>query len=319
MLGFLEMAIAHRVSMIVSGGTSSGKTTFLNALFKAIPASERLISLEDTRELRPPHDNYVPLVASKGDQGLARVSIQQLLEASLRMRPDRIFLGELRGEEAFTFLRAINTGHPGSMTTVHADSPAGAYEQMALMVAQANLNWRKDDLWPTSAALSRSWCSCAVTAGGAACRRSFSPAIRPRSLGAPGEGRMTWLRHRWVLEAILSLVLALALWSLFYAQLLSVLYKDPTLLNRLVASDPLISLKQAFFYWQNPIVQRLAGLAGLGSLAAVGLLVGAVRMRQSADVFGDSRFMTGLESTGQRVQGHGRRHPRAHRARSPSC
>jgi type IV secretion system protein VirB11 len=145
-LGFLEMAVAHRVSMIVSGGTSSGKTTFLNALLKAIPASERLISLEDTRELRPPHDNYVPLVASKGDQGLARVSIQQLLEASLRMRPDRIFLGELRGEEAFTFLRAINTGHPGSMTTVHADSPAGAYEQMALMVAQANLNWRKDDL-----------------------------------------------------------------------------------------------------------------------------------------------------------------------------
>ena len=72
---------------------------------------------------------------------------------------------------------------------------------------------------------------------------------------------MTLLRHRWLLEAVLSVVLALVLWSLFYAQLLSVLYKDPVLLNRLVASDPLISLKQALFYWQNPVVQRVAGLA----------------------------------------------------------
>lgn len=110
---------------------------------------------------------------------------------------------------------------------------------------------------------------------------------------------MTLLRHRWLLEAILSIVLALVLWSLFYAQLLSVLYKDPALLNRLVASDPLISLKQAFFYWQNPVVQRVAGLAALGSLAAVGLLIAAVRMRQTGDVFGDSRFMTGLEARGK--------------------
>lgn len=110
---------------------------------------------------------------------------------------------------------------------------------------------------------------------------------------------MTLLRHRWLLEAFLSVILVLVLWSLFYAQLLSVLYKDPTLLNRLVASDPLISLKQAFFYWQNPVVQRVAGLAALGSLAAVGLLIVAVRMRQTGDVFGDSRFMTGLETRGK--------------------
>ena len=110
---------------------------------------------------------------------------------------------------------------------------------------------------------------------------------------------MTLFRHRWLLEAVLSVVLTLVLWSLFYAQLLSVLYKDPALLNRLVASDPLISLKQAFFYWQNPVVQRVAGLAALGSLAAVGLLIAAVRMRQTGDVFGDSRFMTGLEARGK--------------------
>ena len=145
-LGFLKTAVVNRVSLVISGGTSTGKTTFLNAMLKSVPKGERLISIEDTRELRPPHRNYVPLVASKGDQGMARVTVQQLLEASLRMRPDRIFLGEIRGEEAFTFLRAINTGHPGSMTTVHADSPRGAYEQIALMVQQSSLNWKKDEL-----------------------------------------------------------------------------------------------------------------------------------------------------------------------------
>ena len=94
----------------------------------------------------PPHRNHLALIASKGGQGQARVSIQDLLEATLRMRPDRLFLGELRGAEAFTFLRAINTGHPGSMTTIHADTPSGAYEQVALMVQQAKVNWDKDEL-----------------------------------------------------------------------------------------------------------------------------------------------------------------------------
>ena len=144
--GFLEIAVRRRVSLIVSGGTSTGKTTFVNALLGVVPRGERLVSLEDTRELRPPHSNYVPLLASRGGQGTAKVTMLSLLEASLRMRPDRIFLGELRGEEAFPFLRAVNTGHPGSMTTVHADTPAGAYEQIALMVAQARVNWDKAEL-----------------------------------------------------------------------------------------------------------------------------------------------------------------------------
>lgn len=138
--GFIRLAIADRVSMLISGGTSSGKTTFLNACLKSIDSRERIITLEDTRELFPPQPNAVHLLASKGDQGTASVTIQNLLEASLRMRPDRLFVGEVRGSEAFPFLRAINTGHPGSMTTVHADTPLGAYEQLAMMAMQSGLS-----------------------------------------------------------------------------------------------------------------------------------------------------------------------------------
>lgn len=137
---FLKDAIEHRVSILISGGTASGKTTFLNACLKAVHPGERIITLEDTRELNPPHRNVVHLVASKGSQGTADVDMLKLLEASLRMRPDRLFVGEIRGAEAFTFLRAINTGHPGSMATIHADTPSGAYEQLCMMVMQAGLS-----------------------------------------------------------------------------------------------------------------------------------------------------------------------------------
>ena len=137
---FIDAAIRNRVSILISGGTSSGKTTFLNACLNSIDDSERILTLEDTRELFPPHKNRVHLLASRGDQGTANVTIQQLLEASLRMRPDRIFVGEIRGVEAFSFLRAINTGHPGSMSTVHADTPLGAYEQLAMMMQQAGMS-----------------------------------------------------------------------------------------------------------------------------------------------------------------------------------
>ena len=136
---FVSAAIAGRVSILISGGTSSGKTTFLNACLRAIDPRERIITLEDTRELFPPNPNRVHLLASRGQQGTADVTVQSLLEASLRLRPDRIFVGEIRGAEAFAFLRAINTGHPGSMSTVHADTPLGAYEQLAMMVAQSGL------------------------------------------------------------------------------------------------------------------------------------------------------------------------------------
>ncbi len=145
---FIHTAITQRISILISGGTSSGKTTFLNACLKSVHPQERILTLEDTRELFPPQRNCVHLIASKGGQGTADVTIQHLLEASLRMRPDRLFVGEIRGAEAFSFLRAINTGHPGSMSTVHADTPLGAYEQIAMMMMQAGLSggYAKQDL-----------------------------------------------------------------------------------------------------------------------------------------------------------------------------
>jgi type IV secretion system protein VirB11 len=145
---FIQTAVRSRVSILISGGTSTGKTTFLNACLKTIDRNERILTLEDTRELFPPQPNTLHLLASRGDQGTAHVTIQSLLEASLRMRPDRLFVGEIRGVEAFAFLRAINTGHPGSMSTVHADTPHGAYEQLAMMMMQAGMSsgYSKPDL-----------------------------------------------------------------------------------------------------------------------------------------------------------------------------
>ncbi|KIP98107.1 type VI secretion protein [Agrobacterium tumefaciens] len=137
--GFLKFAVQSRVTILVSGGTASGKTTFLNACLQTVGKEERIITLEDTRELTPPQRNVARLVASRGGQGIANIGILELLESSLRMRPDRLFVGEIRGSEAFAFLRAINTGHPGSMATIHADTPSGAYEQLCMMVMQAGL------------------------------------------------------------------------------------------------------------------------------------------------------------------------------------
>ncbi|MDZ7628174.1 MAG: P-type DNA transfer ATPase VirB11 [Parvularculaceae bacterium] len=136
---FLSLAVKCKKSILISGGTSTGKTSLLNALINAVPATERLITVEDTPEIALDHPNSVGLIAVKGYLGEARIGLDDLLNASLRLRPDRIILGELRGAEAVTFLRAINTGHPGSITTIHADSPHGALEQIALMSLQAGL------------------------------------------------------------------------------------------------------------------------------------------------------------------------------------
>jgi type IV secretion system protein VirB11 len=130
----LALAVQSRKNIIVSGGTSTGKTTFLNALLREIPLDDRLITIEDTPELNVPHDNCVGLVSVRGELGEARVTTNDLVSAALRMRPDRIILGELRGPEAFAFLRAIHSGHPGSMTTIHADSPESAVEQLVMLV-----------------------------------------------------------------------------------------------------------------------------------------------------------------------------------------
>jgi len=137
---FLSHAIKCKQNIIISGGTSTGKTTFTNAALLEIPTDERLITVEDAREVMlPHHKNRVHLLASKGGQGRAHVTTQDLIEACLRLRPDRIIVGELRGAEAFSFLRAINTGHPGSIATLHADTPNMALEQLKLMVMQAGL------------------------------------------------------------------------------------------------------------------------------------------------------------------------------------
>ncbi len=134
---FLRLAVRQRQTIVVSGRTGCGKTTFMKALVEEIDPGERLITIEDTAELTlPHHPNTVHLFYSKGAQGTAKVSAKSLLEACLRMKPDRIFLAEVRGDECFHFVRLAASGHPGSITSVHAGSCALAFEQMALMIRE---------------------------------------------------------------------------------------------------------------------------------------------------------------------------------------
>jgi type IV secretion system protein VirB11 len=146
MAGALREAVRGRLNILISGGTSSGKTTFLNSLIREIPLDERLILIEDTPEIRLAHANAVGLIAARSALGEAHVTANDLVSASLRMRPDRIILGELRGPEAFAFLRAINTGHPGSMSTIHADSVERAFEQLALLVLEGGSTLQRHDI-----------------------------------------------------------------------------------------------------------------------------------------------------------------------------
>jgi len=143
---YLAEMVRKRRNILISGGTSTGKTTLLSALMKEIGSHERLVLIEDTAELHLTHPNAVGLMAVRGELGEARVTTDDLLQAAFRMRPDRIILGELRGSEAYTFLRAINSGHPGSLTTIHADSPERAMEQLALIVLQTGTQLSRDDI-----------------------------------------------------------------------------------------------------------------------------------------------------------------------------
>lgn len=142
----LALAVRARRNILVSGGTSSGKTTLLASLIAEIPPEERLILIEDAPELVVRHPNHVGLLATRSGLGEAEVSADDLLSATLRMRPDRILLGELRGPEAFAFLRAVNSGHPGSMTTIHADDPQGAIDQLVLLALQAGTALTRADI-----------------------------------------------------------------------------------------------------------------------------------------------------------------------------
>jgi len=134
---FFPAAVRAKKTIIATGDTGSGKTTFAKALIQAIPLEERLITIEDTAEfIGLPQRNLVSLFYSKGDQGVARVRSEDLIEAALRMRPDRVLMQELRDGAAFTFIRSIAAGHPGSITTCHAGSAPGAFDALRLMVKQ---------------------------------------------------------------------------------------------------------------------------------------------------------------------------------------
>jgi type IV secretion system protein VirB11 len=134
----LRAIVAHRLNVIVSGATGSGKTTLSKAMIAEIPLSERLIAIEDAKELVFPHANTCRLFFSRDGAGVSPVTVKDLLVSCLRMKPDRIMLAELRDDEAYYYLRNVNSGHPGSITTIHANSAAAAVEQLMLMVRQSS-------------------------------------------------------------------------------------------------------------------------------------------------------------------------------------
>ncbi len=141
MMEVLSSAVRARISILVSGGTGAGKTTFLNILSQYIPNNERLVTIEDAAELRLAQENIVRLETRPPNiEGQGAIRQRQLLINSLRMRPDRIIIGEVRGEEAFDMLQAMNTGHEGSMTTIHANTPRDAISRLESMVAMTNMN-----------------------------------------------------------------------------------------------------------------------------------------------------------------------------------
>ena len=141
MLELLSAMVKGRLNIIVSGGTGAGKTTLLNVLSGYIPNSDRIVTIEDAAELQLKQEHIVRLETRPPNiEGKGAVRQRQLVINSLRMRPDRIVVGEVRGEEAFDMLQAMNTGHEGSLTTVHANSPRDALARIENMVSMANLN-----------------------------------------------------------------------------------------------------------------------------------------------------------------------------------
>ncbi|WP_254512709.1 CpaF family protein [Anatilimnocola floriformis] len=142
MVNFLAAAIEARISFLISGGTGSGKTTLLNALSAYIPAGERLVTIEDAAELQLKHEHVVALEARPNSaEGLGAVTIRDLVRNSLRMRPDRILVGEVRGVEAMDMLQAMNTGHEGSLTTIHANDVGDALSRLEIMLGMTGFNF----------------------------------------------------------------------------------------------------------------------------------------------------------------------------------
>ena len=141
-VSLLHDVVAARCNLLVSGATSSGKTTLLNALAALVPSTERIITLEDTAELRLPHPHVVRLETRPASaEGIGEITLAQLLRTALRMRPDRLVLGEVRGAEAVQLVQAMNTGHDGSMSTVHANSAGDALARLCSLVLQEVPGW----------------------------------------------------------------------------------------------------------------------------------------------------------------------------------
>jgi len=137
---FLKKAILAKKNILISGGTSSGKTTFLNSCINLIPLYERLITLEDTYEIKVSHQNIVRLKALKSiGEKQQTITMQDLVQASLRLRPDRIIMGEIRGREVFDFVSACSTGHSGALATIHANNPKVAFMRMAQLYKLNNV------------------------------------------------------------------------------------------------------------------------------------------------------------------------------------
>ncbi|MBT9258135.1 MAG: CpaF family protein [Clostridiales bacterium] len=135
---FLASAVEARLSILVSGGTGSGKTSFLNALAAFIPPDERIITIEDAAELQLQQPHVVPFESKMANiQGLGEVTIRDLVRNALRMRPDRIVVGEVRGKEALDLIKALNTGHEGSLGTIHANSPADTISRLETLAMEA--------------------------------------------------------------------------------------------------------------------------------------------------------------------------------------
>jgi type IV secretion system protein VirB11 len=135
---FFRQAVLYKKNIVVSGATGSGKTTFMKSLVQYIPPDERLVTIEDARELFITQPNVVHLLYSRGGQGSANVTAKSCMEACLRMKPDRIILAELRGDESFYYIRNCASGHPGSITSCHSGSTEQTWDQLALMVKASN-------------------------------------------------------------------------------------------------------------------------------------------------------------------------------------
>jgi type IV secretion system protein VirB11 len=143
--GFLDAAVRTRLTILLCGATGSGKTTMSKTLISAIPEHERLVTIEDTLELVIPQPNHVRLLYSKDNIGLSRVTAESLLQASLRMKPDRILLQELRDDAAWTYINEVVSGHPGSITTIHGRNPEQAFKRLFALVKGSPQGGQWDD------------------------------------------------------------------------------------------------------------------------------------------------------------------------------